>query len=163
MTIEDDVTADGTTADGTTLDGTTVDGGRVADLLPISEVVARTGLSADTLRFYEREGVLANPVHRDGAGRRRYAREDIEWLRVCTILRASGMSLPTLRRYTELAREGVGTEAARLALLRAHRTEVEARMAELARSLDLVDHKVRVYEDILDGRVPDHCLAEDAR
>ncbi|WP_255948780.1 MerR family transcriptional regulator [Streptomyces odontomachi] len=119
--------------------------------LTIGQVAVRTGLSADTLRFYEREGILAHPVRRGVGGRRVYAEHDVEWLRLCVVLRSSGMPIPAIRRYTELAREGDGTMPDRLALLREHRTQVLAQIAELHRCLDLIGHKVAVYEDHLDG------------
>ncbi|MFI6522196.1 MerR family transcriptional regulator [Spirillospora sp. NPDC050679] len=118
--------------------------------LTIGEVAARTGLSVHTLRFYEREGVLANPVRRGPGGRRLYLEEDVHWLNLCVVLRASGMPLPEIRRYTELARRE-GTEPARLALLRAHRETVLAQIDELHRCLDLINHKVAVYEDHLES------------
>jgi DNA-binding transcriptional MerR regulator len=65
------------------------------------------------------------------------------------------MPLPEIRRYTELAREGEGTEPDRLELLRAHRSRVESQIEDLHRCLDLIGHKVRVYEDVLDGRAPE--------
>ncbi|RAJ35796.1 DNA-binding transcriptional MerR regulator [Kitasatospora sp. SolWspMP-SS2h] len=122
-----------------------------APTLSIGQVAARTGLSVHALRFYEREGILAGPIRREGGGRRRYTEGDVEWLRLCTVLRASGMPIPEIRRYTELARTGTGTEPDRLALLRAHEQRVLDRLAELHRSLDIVRHKVAVYEDHLDG------------
>ncbi|BAJ27143.1 MULTISPECIES: MerR family transcriptional regulator [Kitasatospora] len=122
-----------------------------APTLGIGQVAARTGLSVHALRFYEREGILADPVRRASGGRRRYTEGDVEWLRLCTILRASGMPIPEIRRYTELARAGAGTEPGRLALLRAHEQRVLDQIAELRRSLDIVRHKVAVYEDYLDG------------
>ncbi|MEV5707920.1 MerR family transcriptional regulator [Actinoallomurus sp. NPDC052274] len=95
-----------------------------ASLLSIGQVAERTGLSVHALRFYEREGVLVDPVRRGPAGRRVYSENDVEWLTVCIILRASGMPLPAIRRYTELVREGDGNEEERLALLRArHRPD----------------------------------------
>lgn len=100
----------------------------------ISEAAARTGLTIDTLRYYEREGLLADPVSRDSAGRRVYTDSDLAWLRLCVVLRATGMPLAVLRRYTELAREGDGTEPARLELLRTHGQVVRARIAEWERS-----------------------------
>ncbi len=119
--------------------------------LSIGQVAARTGLSVHALRFYEREGILANPVSRGVGGRRVYREEDVDWLTVCVILRASGMPLPEIRRYTELVRAGAGNEAVRLDLLRAHRTRVLAQMSQLGRCLDLVTFKIGVYEDILDS------------
>lgn len=64
------------------------------------------------------------------------------------------MPLPTIRRYTELARQGDGTEAERLVLLREHEQSVLAQIRSLNQSLDLIRHKVAIYEDILDGSVP---------
>lgn len=118
--------------------------------LSIGEVAERTGLSVHTLRFYEREGILANPVRRDAGGRRVYHKGDVDWLAVCVILRGSGMSLPEIRRYTELVRAGGGTEAERLVLLREHRERVLDQMNQLRKCLDLVNFKVGVYEDALD-------------
>ncbi|MEV5753091.1 MerR family transcriptional regulator [Actinoallomurus sp. NPDC052308] len=123
-----------------------------ASLLSIGQVAERTGLSVHALRFYEREGVLVDPVRRDPAGRRFYSENDVEWLTVCIILRASGMPLPAIRRYTELVREGDGNEEERLALLRAHGERVSAQIGDLTRCLDLVNYKVGVYEDILADR-----------
>ncbi|MFC6019411.1 MerR family transcriptional regulator [Plantactinospora solaniradicis] len=117
--------------------------------LTIGQVAERTGLSAHTLRFYEREGILAHAVRRDGGGRRVYTEHDVDWLTVCVILRASGMPLPAIRRYTELVTAGAGNEAERLTLMRQHRERVTSQIAQLTRSLDLINYKVGVYEDIL--------------
>ncbi|MFI7444615.1 MerR family transcriptional regulator [Nonomuraea indica] len=120
------------------------------DGLSIGQVAERTGLSVHTLRFYEREGLLTRPVRRAAGGRRVYAEQDVEWLRVCVILRASGMPLPAIREYARLSAEGPGNESGRLELLRRHRETVNAQLELLGRSLDLIEFKVRVYEDILD-------------
>ncbi|MEU3962425.1 MerR family transcriptional regulator [Streptomyces buecherae] len=115
--------------------------------LGIGEVAQRSGLSVHTLRFYEREGLFANPVRRLSNGRRIYHEEDLEWLAICTKLRSSGMSLATIRQYIELARQGPGNEQERLQLLRRHEDHVEARIRELRDTLEVMRHKVRVYED----------------
>jgi DNA-binding transcriptional MerR regulator len=117
--------------------------------LTIGQVAERTGLSVHTLRFYEREQILANPVQRGPGGHRVYSEDDVDWLTVCTILRGSGMPIPVIARYTALVRQGDGNEPERLALLRRHREQVTAQMAQLARCLDLISFKVGVYEDIL--------------
>lgn len=85
--------------------------------LSIGEVARRTGLSVHALRFYEREGLFANPVRRLSNGRRIYHEEDLEWLAICTKLRSSGMPLALIRQYVELARQGPGNEHERLQLL----------------------------------------------
>jgi len=115
--------------------------------LSIGEVAQRSGLSVHTLRFYEREGLFASPVRRLANGRRIYHEEDLEWLAICTKLRSSGMSLATIRQYIELVRQGPGNEHERLELLRRHETHVEAQIRELRETLDVMRHKVRIYED----------------
>lgn len=117
--------------------------------LTIGQVAERTGLSVHTLRFYEREGILANPVQRGPGGHRVYSEDDVDWLTVCTILRGSGMPIPQIARYTAMVRQGDGNEPERLALLRQHRERVTAQMTQLTRCLDLINFKVGVYEDIL--------------
>ncbi|MFJ8695077.1 MerR family transcriptional regulator [Streptomyces roseolilacinus] len=116
--------------------------------LSIGQVARRTGLSVHTLRFYEREGILLTAPARRAGRQRVYGEDDVAWLRLCVVLRASGMPVPEIRRYTELARAGQGTEGARLALLRDHEARVTGRIAELTRCLDLIRHKVAVYEDL---------------
>ena len=117
--------------------------------LTISQVAERTELSVHALRFYEREGLLANPVRRDSAGRREYDESDVEWLNICTRLRASGMPLRAIREYAALVRAGAGNEAARLNLLREHQERVAAQMRELSECYDLISYKVRIYEQHL--------------
>lgn len=117
--------------------------------LSIGEVAQRSGLSVHALRFYEREGLFANPVRRLANGRRIYHEEDLECLEICTKLRSSGMSLAEIRRYIELAREGAGNERERLELLRRHQDHVEGQIRELQRTLDMMRDKVRIYEDHL--------------
>ncbi|MER6251606.1 MerR family transcriptional regulator [Streptomyces sp. NPDC001584] len=115
--------------------------------LSIGEVAQRSGLSVHALRFYEREGLFANPVRRLSNGRRVYHEEDLEWLAVCTKLRSSGMPLAMIRQYVDLARQGPGNEHERLQLLRRHERHVETQIRELQDTLDVMRHKVRIYED----------------
>ncbi|WP_144127890.1 MerR family transcriptional regulator [Catellatospora sichuanensis] len=117
--------------------------------LTIGQVCARTGLSVHTLRLYEREGLFAGEVRRDGRGRRVYSAWDVEWLEYCMRFRASGMPLATIRRFAELVRQGVGNEHIRLKLLREHRDVVVERIAELTACLEVIDFKVGVYEEHL--------------
>jgi DNA-binding transcriptional MerR regulator len=122
-----------------------------AEGLSIGQVAERTGLSVHALRFYEREGIFASVVRRGPGGRRRYDEDDVEWLTVCIVLRASGMPIPVIRRYTELVRQGPGNEEERLGIMREHREVVKARMARLTEALDLINYKVGVYEDLVAG------------
>jgi DNA-binding transcriptional MerR regulator len=123
----------------------------VRPALSIGEVAERTGLSTHTLRFYEREGLFVEPIRRAPGGRRVYSENDVEWLNLCVMLRATGMPLPAIRRYTELVRAGAGNEGERLALLRRHQDQVRADIDRLHQCLDLIGYKVRVYEDIVEA------------
>lgn len=121
----------------------------VPETLSIGQVAERTGLTAYALRFDESESLLAAPIGRS-VGRRAYTEDYVEWIQLCTILRASGMPVSVLRSYTELVRQGDGTERERLARLRRHREAVLAQVEELSRCLDIVSSKVGVYEDHLE-------------
>jgi DNA-binding transcriptional MerR regulator len=112
--------------------------------LTIADAAAQAGVSAHTLRYYERAGLLA-PVGRDAAGHRRFTGQDVEWIVVCTRLRATGMPIRRIRAYAQLVREGDGNEAQRLALLEAQRDEVVERLADVTRNLELIEHKIGVY------------------
>lgn len=112
--------------------------------LTIADAAAHAGVSAHTLRYYERAGLLA-PVGRDDAGHRRFTSQDVEWIVVCTRLRATGMPIRRIRAYAQLVREGEGNEAQRLALLEAQRDEVVERLADVTRNLELIEHKIGMY------------------
>ncbi|RAO37335.1 putative HTH-type transcriptional regulat or [Micromonospora saelicesensis] len=114
--------------------------------LSIGQVAQRTGLSVHTLRLYEREGLLASEVRRDGSGRRVYSAWDVEWLANCVKFRASGMPLTTISRLAQLVRAGSGNEAERLELLRAHQRYITEQFAQLRDCLDLINVKVASYE-----------------
>jgi DNA-binding transcriptional MerR regulator len=113
--------------------------------LSIAEAARRTGVSAHTLRYYERVGLVVTPVDRTRSGRRRYHQLDLDWITVCTRLRATGMPIKAIRRYAELVAAGRGNEQQRLAILEAHRAAVTAKLAELQHNLTLIDHKIDVY------------------
>jgi DNA-binding transcriptional MerR regulator len=121
----------------------------VKDSVSIAEAARRTGVSVHTLRYYERAGLVVTPVDRTAGGSRRYRQLDLDWITVCTRLRATGMPISKIRRYAELVAAGRGNEQERLALLEAHRDEVLARLAETQEHLELIDHKIDVYR----GRV----------
>lgn len=117
--------------------------------LTIAEAAELAGISAHTIRYYERAGLLA-PIERTDSGHRRFAAEDIEWIVVITKLRATGMPIRRIREYAELVREGDGNELERLALLESHREEVLRRLDEVQQNLELVDYKIALYRKRLD-------------
>jgi len=118
--------------------------------LSIAEAAAETGLTADTLRYYEKDDLLLRPVPRDTSGHRRYTPHDLRWITLVTKLRATGMPIRDVRRYADLVRAGAGNEQERLALLRAHRQVVLARLAEVQEHLGAIEYKIGLYEDTLD-------------
>lgn len=130
-----------------------------ADGLSIAEAARLTGVSTHTLRYYERAGLVVTPVDRTQGGWRRYHRLDIEWIVVCTRLRATGMPIKDIRRYAELVSAGHGNEPDRLALLESHRAAVIAKLAELQHNLELIDHKIGVYRGRLDAGDADRLWA----
>jgi DNA-binding transcriptional MerR regulator len=130
--------------------------------LSIAEAASRTGVSVHTLRYYERAGLVVTTVDRTSGGRRRYHQLDLDWIKICTRLRATGMPIKTIRRYAELVTEGRGNEKERLALLEGHRAEVLAKLAELQENLELIDHKIDVYRGRLAAGDADRLWAPTA-
>jgi len=111
----------------------------------IAEAARHTGVSVHTLRYYERAGLVITSVDRTAGGRRRYQKLDLDWIKICTKLRATGMPIKAIRRYADLVSAGPGNEQDRLALLEAHRADVTAKLAGLEENLKLIDHKIDVY------------------
>lgn len=121
--------------------------------MTIAQVAQRTGLTAHTLRYYERAGLMLEPPPRGDNGHRRYTERDTEWIRLLTRLRASGMPIAAMRRYAELVRRGQDTYAARKELLEAHRADVIAKIEQLKDDLEIVDHKIDLYRRRIKGEL----------
>jgi DNA-binding transcriptional MerR regulator len=118
--------------------------------LTIAQAAAETGLTTHTLRYYERDGLMLESVDRSTSGHRRYSDRDLTWIEMITRLRSTGMPIRDVRRYAELVRHGLGNEAERLELLKAHRARVEAQLAEVTSHLRAIDHKIGLYEGQVD-------------
>ena len=118
------------------------------DKFTIQQVTRATGLSAHTLRYYERIGLI-HPVEREGNTRRCYSADDVGWIDFLLKLRATGMSIKDMQRYAELQRRGDGTLPERVEMLKALRANVEARMSELNEHLQLVCYKIDIYQKII--------------
>jgi len=114
--------------------------------LTITEAAERTGLTPHTLRYYERDGLMLSDVGRSASGHRRYTQEDLGWIDMLTRLRATGMPIRDVRRYAELVRADDGNEQVRLDMLRAHREQVLAQLAEVTEHLGAIDRKIGIYE-----------------
>lgn len=116
------------------------------DSYTISEVVAITGLTAHTLRWYERIGLMPH-IDRSHTGQRRYSNRDLDWLDLVGKLRLTGMPVADMVRYAELVRAGDHTYGDRFELLKATREDVLARIAELQDTLAVLDRKIGFYAD----------------
>lgn len=111
--------------------------------LSIGDVARATGLSEDTLRYYEREG-LVGPIDRDSSGHRRYSDNDVAWVGVVTCLRDAGLGISDLRRFTSLLRaDGDATE--REDFLRGRRDELVRQADALAAAIRVLDDKIQHY------------------
>ena len=109
--------------------------------LSIRQFAARTGLSADTLRYYEKIGVLRQ-VARDASGFRVYGPRDLEWIGFILRLKDTGMALDDIIRYAELRECGDTTLAARQALLEEHAARLQER---IQRDHDALRAKIALY------------------
>ena len=116
--------------------------------LSIAEAAEISGLSAHTLRYYERAGLL-EPVGRNRSGYRRYREVELERFTFLARLRATGMPIREVRRYAELMQSGEATNAARLALLERHRDAVLAGLEVTTKSLELIEWKINLYKERL--------------
>ncbi len=114
--------------------------------MKIAEVSKQYGLSADTLRYYERVGLLP-PVNRNGSGLRDYSEQDIRRVEFVKCMRAAGLPVEVLVEYVGLVGQGDATAAARRAILVEQRALLAARMADMQKTLDLLDYKISVYDD----------------
>ncbi|WP_022929049.1 MerR family transcriptional regulator [Patulibacter americanus] len=119
----------------------------VPTALTIAAAARETGLTPDTLRYYEREGLMLQPVDRVSSSHRRYGDDDLYWIRLLTKLRGTGMPIRAVREYAALVRAGTGNEAERLALLEDHRTAVLAQLEATRQNLEAIDHKIAVYRE----------------
>ena len=114
----------------------------------IQEVSNKTGLTTHTLRYYEKEGLMSG-VERSQGGFRQYTDEDLERLGLICCLKNTGMSIQEIARFVQLTHEGDHTLEERVELLRAHREQVLARMAEMQKHLDKVTWKLNFFTEKL--------------
>lgn len=110
----------------------------------IAAAAAATSATVDTLRYYEKVGVLP-AIRRDEGGRRIYSDDDLGWISFVVRLRATGMPLGRVAEYARMVREGEGTVAQRSAMLREHRDTVGTAIAELEIALRALDAKIAHY------------------
>lgn len=111
------------------------------------EVADKTGFSLDTLRYYEKVGLLSD-VDRTAGGRRVFSDDDLGWLALLRCLRDTGMPIARMQRYAELARGGDDTIAERLALLEEHDGAIQEQVAHLRAQQQHIREKIRWYRSV---------------
>ena len=110
-----------------------------------AKAAEKIGISAHTLRFYDKEGLLPN-VGRDEHGNRRFTDNDLQWLSLLQCLKNTGMSLKDIKRFAECTSIGDDTIDERLALFESQTENVKCQIAELKRYLNLLEYKLAFYQ-----------------
>jgi len=113
--------------------------------MTIREVSEKYGITQDTLRYYERVGMIP-PVHRTAGGTRDYTAEDLRWVELAKCMRAAGVSIEAMVEYVRLFREGEHTIGARLELLCAQRKALEEQRSRIDETLARLQFKIDRYE-----------------
>jgi len=114
--------------------------------MKIAEVSERYGITSDTLRYYERIGLI-RPVNRNGSGIRDYNEIDLRRVEFIKCMRSAGLSIEVLIEYVGLVQQGDQTIGTRKEILKEQRELLVARMKDLQKTLDILDHKIEVYEN----------------
>ncbi|MCI1660989.1 MerR family DNA-binding transcriptional regulator [Bifidobacterium psychraerophilum] len=117
----------------------------------IGQAAQRTGVSADTLRYYEREGIMS-PAGRTSGGLRRYSELDLEKIACAHWLREAGVPLSTIRQFDTLRDQGRQTLRGRRALLLDHLEELERRRQDIDASIASIQEKIAKYDRLMEAR-----------
>lgn len=119
-------------------------------LTPV-QAAHEVGVAVETLRYWERAGLLA-PVGRDGSGRRRYVRDDLELLHVIRCLRVTGMPIRGVRRFVDLLQHSEASLPERIAVLEEHRAQVVSALDAQQAALGVIEKKIAVQYEALEAR-----------
>ncbi|MFG1999685.1 MerR family transcriptional regulator [Spirillospora sp. NPDC048911] len=111
------------------------------------ETAEKSGFSIDTLRYYEKIGLLSD-IARNAAGRRVFTDDDLAWLHMLRCLRETGMPIAEMLRFSELLRGGEETFKERVELLEAHDRRVEEQIAVLKTQQEHIQWKIGFYRDL---------------
>ncbi len=116
--------------------------------MKIQEVSEKFGISTDTLRYYERVGLIPS-VNRTGSGIRDYSELDIRRVEFVKCMRGASLPIEVLIEYMALVQQGDATIETRKEILREQRDQLIMRMEEMQKTLDLLNHKIQVYESLI--------------
>lgn len=113
----------------------------------MKEISEITDLSSDTLRYYEKDGLLTD-IGRLSNGHRQYTNHDLEWLKFVLCLRSTGMPLGTIKKYKELMNKGDATASDRKELLVNQKKIILKEMETLKQALSTIDYKIEYYKTV---------------
>lgn len=116
--------------------------------MKIAEVSEKYGISTDTLRYYERVGLIPT-VNRNGNGIRDYNETDLKRVEFIKCMRSAGLPIEALIEYMGLVLQGDATSEARKEILKEQREYLITRMNEMQKTLEILEYKISVYEDVL--------------
>lgn len=133
--------------------------------MTIKQVSEKYGVSQDTLRYYERVGMIPE-VTRTAGGKRNYTPEDLGWLELALCMRSAGLPVNVLVEYLKLYRKGDETIPQRLELLNAQRKELLEMKNRIEQTIARLDYKISVYERGVDtGKLswdePERCSGDE--
>lgn len=133
----------------------------------IGQAAAKTGLTAHTLRFYDKEGLLPF-VKKSASGLRVFSEDDISWLVMIECLKGTGMLLKDIKQYIDWFREGDSTLVQRLEMFKQQKIKVEAQIAQMKQHLEKIDYKIAFYTEAVQNGSMDiakqnKCLAEEKK
>lgn len=114
--------------------------------MTIKEVSEKYGVSQDTLRYYERVGMIP-PVNRTDSGIRNYTEEDLGWVQLALCMRSAGLPVEIMIEYLKLYKEGDSTIEARLQLLKDQREVLFAQRKNIDATIERLNYKISIYED----------------
>lgn len=127
--------------------------------LTIQAISELTGITAHTLRYYERNGLI-HAITRGQNGHRRYSSADVEWIRFLMRLRGTGMGIRQMQRMAELRRLGPSTTSERRRLLEAHKEQLTAQIAQLQEHAEAIGGKIDIYRR-WEAEQPERQVCED--
>ncbi|MCZ8517742.1 MerR family transcriptional regulator [Paenibacillus filicis] len=122
----------------------------------INEVADKFGLSAHTLRYYDKEGLLPF-ISRNKSGNRVFTELDLTWVALICCLKNTGMPIKDMKQYSDWCTQGSRTIDERKEMLTAHRIQMLKQIEDLKKNLELIDSKIATYENpVLSRRMDEH-------
>jgi DNA-binding transcriptional MerR regulator len=112
--------------------------------LNIQTISNLTDITAHTLRYYEKNGLI-HAIARGSNGRRQYSTNDLAWIRFLVRLRTTGMTIRQMQQIADLRRQGSDTTKERRILLEAHKNKLAEQIERLQEHYEVINEKIEIY------------------